>query len=66
MHELFQFMGDHPWLTVLLLLLSTQTVYSVLYCLPARMIRHMNIRRAGWPPSHLDADGDFKQEDERE
>lgn len=24
-----------------------------------RFMRHLNIRKAGWPPSHLDADGDW-------
>lgn len=28
-----------------------------------RLMRHLNIRKAGWPPAHLDADGDFKSED---
>jgi hypothetical protein len=25
-----------------------------------RLFRHMNIRKHGYPPSHCDADGDFK------
>lgn len=25
-----------------------------------RLLRHMNVRRAGWPPDHLDADGDWE------
>lgn len=31
-------------------------------------LRHLNIRKQGWPPAHLDADGDFKSEkkDEKE
>lgn len=27
-----------------------------------RLMRHLNVRKAGWPPSHLDLDGDFKPE----
>jgi hypothetical protein len=27
-----------------------------------RLIRHLNIKACGWPPPHLDADGDFKPE----
>lgn len=27
-----------------------------------RVIRSINIRSKGWPPSHLDADGDWKPE----
>jgi hypothetical protein len=26
-----------------------------------RFIRHLNVRKAGWPPAHLDADGDWKE-----
>ena len=29
-----------------------------------RPLRHMNIRKHGYPPAHCDADGDFKKEDE--
>lgn len=29
-----------------------------------RWIRHLNIKQHGWPPAHLDADGDFKPEGE--
>ena len=25
----------------------------------SRLMRHLNIRKNGWPPEHLDADGDF-------
>ena len=28
-----------------------------------RAIRSRNIRERGWPPPHLDADGDFKKDD---
>lgn len=28
-----------------------------------RFMRHLNIRKQGWPPSHCDADGDFKPTD---
>lgn len=30
-----------------------------------RCIRHLNIRAKGWPPEHLDADGDWKPEEEK-
>jgi hypothetical protein len=26
-----------------------------------RLLRHLNIRKAGWPPEYLDADGDRKE-----
>lgn len=31
-----------------------------------RAIRHANIRSAGWPPPHLDADGDVNKENDHE
>jgi Sec-independent protein secretion pathway component TatC len=27
-----------------------------------RLIRSSTIKKAGWPPTHIDADGDFKKE----
>jgi len=27
-----------------------------------RSLRHFNIRKLGYPPSHCDADGDFREE----
>lgn len=27
-----------------------------------RLVRHLSVRSKGWPPSHLDADGDWKPE----
>jgi hypothetical protein len=29
-----------------------------------RLMRHLNVRRAGWPPAHLDADGDWKPKED--
>jgi hypothetical protein len=29
-----------------------------------RFVRHLNISKSGWPPSHLDADGDWKPNEE--
>ena len=28
------------------------------------MMEHPNIRKAGWPPPHCDADGDFKPDED--
>lgn len=30
-----------------------------------RWLRHKNITAQGWPPAHLDADGDFKPDDDK-
>lgn len=29
-----------------------------------RFLRHLNICNNGWPPSHLNADGDWKNEED--
>lgn len=51
------------WVLVLLASLAIlyvvyEILYGVLFKLPNRVIRHLNLRRAGWPPLHLDADGE--------
>lgn len=41
-------------------------LYILLYCTINafnRFFRHWNIRKHGYPPSHCDADGDFKEID---
>ncbi len=48
----------HPFLTVLMLLIIVDGFSSVV----KRVLRHMNIRSSGWPPVHLDADGDAVEE----
>jgi hypothetical protein len=48
----------HPWMTLFIALAALQTV-AVIY---SRTMRAINIANRGWPPEHLDADGDFKQE----
>lgn len=45
---------------------------GMIMAIPARVIiiainrplRHWNIRKHGYPPSHCDADGDFKKDDD--
>ncbi len=60
---------EHPFiasvLIVVLIGLIVNLIYAVLFRLPNRLLRHLNIRKAGWPPAHCDADGDFKPEPEK-
>jgi hypothetical protein len=60
----WQFMSESPWLTFFLLWLVVHHIALVLN----RIIRHFNIRKAGWPTAPLmDADGDIihpKDEDD--
>lgn len=58
--NVFQFMSDSPWLTFFLACLVVHSVCELLFRSWNRLMRHLNIRKAGWPPAHLDADGDFK------
>lgn len=44
---------------LLAMLLSLCVVpFNFMFRLWNRFMRHLNIRRAGWPPPHCDADGD--------
>ena len=54
---MLEFMSDSPLLTFFLVYLITSMVFRCWN----RLMRHLNIRKFGWPPEHLDADGDFKQ-----
>lgn len=36
-----------------------------IYYIPMRMIRGSIIKRQGWPPQHLDADGDWRPREEK-
>lgn len=55
--DAYQFMGDHPVLTFFLACIAASTV-SYPFKIINRWIRHRNIVAQGWPPVHLDADGD--------
>jgi len=57
--NVYTFMGEHPILTFILAYLATSPVrYG--YKAYNRYLRSQNIQKKGWPPAHLDADGDFK------
>lgn len=63
MKELLDFCGDHPWL-FLFSLWAVCSVVAYPFKLINRWIRHRNIVAAGWPPFHLDGDGDTRSFDE--
>lgn len=58
--NLYEFMSDSPWLTFFLTWLTVHNVCGLLFRGWNRLMRHLNIRKAGRPPAHIDADGDFK------
>ena len=55
---IWAFAAAHPFLFTLLVVWTLETIYGVLVRLPNRYIRSRNIAARGWPPEHLDADGD--------
>lgn len=54
--NVFEFMSGSPWLACFLAYFAAWLVFRCWN----RLMRHLNIRKNGWPPAHLDADGDFK------
>ena len=46
--------------TPILLSIVCFIVFQCLFLCWNRWLRSRNIKNAGWPPSHCDADGDFK------
>ena len=51
----------HPWLTFFLILSAmgyASASVARAFQVVNRTIRHLSIRKAGWPPPHVDADGD--------
>ena len=55
-------MSGSPFLSFFLLYIL---LYSIGFCWN-RLMGTIKVMKAGWPPSHLDADGDFKQEKEKD
>lgn len=51
-----ELMGDSPYLTLFAICIVCELVFKMWN----RLMRHLNIRKHGWPPDHCDADGDFK------
>jgi hypothetical protein len=51
---------------VLAALLAIGAVCSTVFRIVNRFLRHLNISMHGWPPSHIDADGDWKPETKKE
>ena len=58
--NIYDFMGDSPFLTFFLALIALAMIESLLRFCINRPLRHRNIKLHGWPPKHCDADGDFK------
>jgi len=62
MKDILPFMMEHPFISLFITYTLCSCVYKVIFHPWNRLMRHLNIRNAGWPPAHCDADGDFKPE----
>lgn len=56
--ELLKFVFSSVWVFLGVSLMGG-SVLKYLFCCWNRLLRHLNVRKAGWPPPHLDADGDW-------
>lgn len=63
MELIFDFMGEHPWQTFFILVFFGGGILNLILYMWRRLLGTINICVRGWPPEHLDADGDFKEED---
>lgn len=52
-----------PEASLTLALIAGILAFAVVQCFKY-LFRHLNIRKAGWPPAHLDADGDQVEPDD--
>ena len=50
-----QFINDNPYITAFIILMMFYTIFLIIN----RCLRSYNIKNKGWPPEHLDADGDY-------
>lgn len=60
MKDLLLFLMEHPFISFFMLIVICNCVIQITFRPWNRLMRHLNIRKAGWPPTHCDADGDFK------
>lgn len=62
MIELLKFVLSDFW-TFLGFLIILNGISGFIFLIWNRFWRHWNIRKWGYPPSHCDADGDFKTDE---
>src|SRR5688572_33097096 len=66
MHPFWQFVHDH-WIIALFVfigILSASAQWS--FKMWNRFMRMLMVRKHGWPPEHVDADGDALEEEDEE
>ena len=65
--DIYEFMSNNPVLTLLLACIIgfvIMVAFKYIFLAFNRLVRHANINNKGWPPPHLDADGNFIDEEE--
>jgi hypothetical protein len=58
-----QYSTDHWWMFFWLCtwaLIVAWRIFATCACFANRVLRSINVALRGWPPVHLDADGDWK------
>ena len=60
--NIWQFMSGSPFLSFFLLYIL---LHSIGFCWN-RLMRTIKVLKSGWPPPHLDADGDFQGADKED
>lgn len=58
MSNLYAFMAGSPFLSAFIAYITAEALVR----LGVRVLRSINVAVRGWPPAHLDADGDWKPE----
>lgn len=62
--QITQILKDmNPQASLTLALIAGILAFAVVQCFKY-LFRHLNIRKAGWPPAHCDADGDQVEQDD--
>ena len=66
--DILTFMADNPWQTfflgpfIIFLGICLLQLSVPIFRLCNRILRTIKVIARGWPPEHIDADGDFKDE----
>ena len=66
MSELLAFFDSHYVLAFFFMVFIYYLARAILFVLPNRIIRCVNMWKNGWPPTHCDADGDIETVDNEE
>ena len=59
MKDLYDFISASPWIAFFIACIIAGVIKFTFSMCINRPLRHMNIRKHGWPPEHCDADGDL-------